>query len=155
MSVWLSWLVVVMFALSSFGCGGAEWNQVEIDSPYEVPKTVTISVGSPPELREPARTLASALADELQSRGIATVTLPPGSGAAEINLELYRWDSQSKEFSWTRPSTAKGTVTVVVETATIGVQGTVSGFRNGGGTVIDAASAAGHLIGRTIATGHE
>lgn len=148
-------MAVILLSLLTFGCGGAEWHKVEIDSPYQVPKTLTISVGSPPDLREPARTLALALADELHNRGIAAVILPPASGAAEINLMLYRWDTLSKEFSWTRPSSAKGTITVVVDTATIGVQGSVSGWRNAGGTVNDAASSAGHLIGRTIATGHE
>jgi hypothetical protein len=99
--------------------------------------------------------LASAVADELQSRGVAAVVVPPASGAAEVNLELYHWDSLPNEFSWTRPSTAQGTITVMVDTATIGVRGWVSGWKNAGGNVNDAASSAGHLIGRTLATGPE
>jgi hypothetical protein len=146
---------VLWASFLSLACTGAEWEKVEIESPYRVPKTLTISVVSPPALREPAQTLASALADELHVRGFTAVILPPASGAGEINLTLYRWDTQPKEFSLIRNNGAKGVITVVVDTSTIGVQGAVSGWVQGAGTVDGAASSVGHLIGRTVATGRQ
>ena len=150
-----SWVTVLLSASLSVACGGAEWTKVEIEAPYRVSETLTISVDSPPALREPAQILASALADELNSRGLEAVILPAASGAGEINLTLYRWDTLPKGFSWHRGSSAKGIITVMVDTATIGVQGEVTGWKVGAGTANTAASYAGHLIGRTIATGHQ
>jgi hypothetical protein len=150
-----AWATVLLIAFLTGGCGGAEWRKLEIDSPYRVPKALTISVSSQPEQREPAQVLALALADELKSRGIAAVIVPPAGGAAEVNIELYRWDTLPKGFSWTRPGSAKGIVAVTVDTATIGVRGEVSGWKNAGGTINDAARSAGHLIGRAIGTGPE
>lgn len=149
-------LLTALFACAlTSACGGAEWRKLEIDSPYQIPKTVTISVSSTPPMPRVAEALAAGLADELNGRGIAAIILPPASGAGEVNLELYRWNSVPREFSWTRPASAVGTITVMVDTATLGVRGWVAGYKKMGGNSVDAADATGHLIGRAIATGRE
>jgi len=42
-----------------FGCGGAEWHEIGIASPYRVPRSLTVPVSSPLDLRGPAQALAS------------------------------------------------------------------------------------------------
>jgi len=63
-----------------FGCGGAEWHEIGIASPYRVPKSPTVQVSSPLDLRGPAQTLASVLADELNSRRVAAIVWRAASG---------------------------------------------------------------------------
>ncbi len=154
------WLVScgwMLFAGSALvGCSGAEWRTVQIDSPYTAPKSLTVTVVAPPAAKEAAEALSSALVDELRSGGIAATVVPAVSGAAEANLSINKWDPGSRGLRWLAFGSGQGECIVSVDTATIGVEGTVHGWVKGGffgGDADNAASAAGHLIGKAIVTG--
>ena len=154
-SCWMP-CALLLFAGVLEGCSGAEWKTVQIDTPYTAPKSITITVVAPPAAREAAQALSSALVDELRSGGIAATVVPATSGAAEANLSINKWDPGSRGLRWLAFGSGQAECTVTVDTATIGVEGTVHGWLKGGffgGDADGAASAAGHLIGKAIVTG--
>jgi hypothetical protein len=101
--------------------------------------------------------LASALLDELAIAGIQGTIVSAANGAAEANLTVGSWDPGSQGLRWLIGFGAgEGEIVVSVDTATIGIEGTVHGWVSGGlfgGDDENSARAAGRLIGRTILTG--
>jgi hypothetical protein len=147
-----------MLAISTslLGCARAEWQQIEIDSPYRAPQVLTVDVSAAPGQQEAARALASSLANALRHGGITTVIVPPASGAAEANVTITRWGSASSAKHELEGDPNAGQITVTLDTATIGIAGTAHGWATGGffgSNANSAASEVGSLIGWTIVTG--
>ena len=148
--------LLLAMSASLAACAQAEWQKVEIDSPYRAPQLLPINVIAAPAQKEAARALSSSLADALQHGGITAVIVPPESGAAEANVTIARWGSESSARHELELDHDRGQITVTIDTATIGIEGTAYGWVNGGvfsGSASKAASAVGSLIGRTIVTG--
>jgi hypothetical protein len=97
------------------------------------------------------------LVDELASAGIQGSIVSEANGAAEANLTVGSWQPGSQGLRWLIGFGAgKGEIVVSVDTATIGIEGSVHGWVTGGlfgGDDENSARAAGHLIGRTIVSG--
>jgi hypothetical protein len=144
-------------ALGGFilGCSGASWRSVEIDAPYERPKAVTVSIIAPPKAREAADALAAAVVEGLASEGIQARAVPATSGSADATLTIVKWDAGTRSLRWFLYGVGRGTIVVEFD-GIVGVEGTVDGWVNGGilgGASENSATAVGHLIAKTIATG--
>src|SRR5262249_19633062 len=88
-------LGVLLACTSLIGCNGSEWQKVQIDSPYQVPKALTITVIAPSEVQQAARALTSALVAELKSGGIAATVVPESAESSEAELVITKWDPGS------------------------------------------------------------
>ena len=152
---WMGAATILVASLVS--CGQAEWQKIEIESPYRAPRLLTINVIADPAQKEAAQALASSLADTLTNGGVTVVIVPPASGAAEANVTITRWGSESfAKHELEGGNEPRGQITVTIDTATIGIEGTAHGWVKGGffsGNSNHAASAVGALIGRTILSG--
>jgi hypothetical protein len=153
----VSWAAVLVAGAVLLGCSGAEWRAVEIDSPYQAPKALTVTVVAPRVAQEASQALISALVDELRSSGISATIVSGTAGGAEANLTISKWEPGSQAMRWLVGFGAgEGEIVVTVDTATIGIAGTAHGWISGGffgGDSNDSAIATGRLIGRTIITG--
>jgi hypothetical protein len=143
------------------GCSSASWQQLEIESAYRPPKALTIAVIGRPSTAEAAEALESALVDGLSSHGIKATIIPETAGAPDASVTIVKWDPGSRALRWLVPfGSGEGQVVVAVESSSAdgqaGIDGTARGQVSGGffgGSSDNAASAAGHLIADTIATG--
>ncbi len=147
------WLGVMIACAALFGCAGGEWEKVEIEQGYRVPKQLTITVIAAPTEKERAEALANALVEELHKGGIVGVVVPAAGGAAEMNVTLYRSEFRPRGFAWAMTRDGQVVVVVEVDTATLGIEGTAYGWVKNKSDPSNAAAAVGKLIGKTIATG--
>jgi hypothetical protein len=149
---WGTWLA----AFSLAGCAGAEWRNVEIESGYQRPKAVTVTVIASPATKEAADALAAGVVDELHSCGVKATVVSETSDTSDASLRIVKWDPGSQSLRWLVGFGEGKAKIVVAVSGTVGVEGTVDGWVTGGlfgGTSDGAPAAAGHLIGKTIATG--
>ncbi len=137
------------------GCSGASWQKVEIDSPYEVPKAMTIVVVARPVMKSASAALSSALLDGLASRHIKATLIPESSGTPDATVSIVKWDPGSRGLRWLA-GMAGGGGEVIVTVESLSVDGTARGWVHGGflgGSDDNSAEAVGDLIADTIATG--
>jgi hypothetical protein len=144
----------LLTCLVFFGCSGASWQRVEVDSPYEVPKELTIAVVAGPATREASEALLSALLDGLSTKGIKA-TIVPGSRSPDATLSVVKWDPGSRGLRWFL-GFGGGMGEVVVTVDGMGVDGVARGWVASGffgGSDENSAEAAGNMIAYTLATG--
>jgi hypothetical protein len=70
-------------------------------------------------------------------------------------LTIVKWDAGTRSLRWFLYGVGRGTIVVEFD-GIVGVEGTVDGWVNGGilgGASENSATAVGHLIAKTIATG--
>jgi len=146
-------ILLVCFLLC--GCAGASWQKVEIESPYQVPKSVTVAVVARRELKPAADALGTALVSGLTSRDIRASFVSDAGGSADVTVSIVKWDPGSRSTRWlTSAMAGKGEVQVTVES--LSVDGIAQGWVRGGffgGADESSAEAVGNLIAKTIATG--
>jgi hypothetical protein len=140
--------------LALLGCSGASWQKLEVDSPYDLPKQLTIAVVQGPGTDEASQALTSALVDELSSRGVKA-TVVTESDRPDVTVSIVAWDGGSRGLRWFLGYGA-GQGEVSVDVASVGVDGRAHGWVAGGflgGSDEDSADAAGRTIAYTLATG--
>jgi hypothetical protein len=136
------------------GCSGASWQRVEIDAPYEVPKTLTIAIVPGPAPREAVDAMSAALVDELSDHGIkaTVVTL---SRSPDATVSIVRWDAGSRGLRFLVGfGVGEGNVVATVDSVSVNgiARGWVTGGRYGGRDE-NSAEAAGKMIAYTLGTG--
>ncbi|HTQ06144.1 MAG TPA: DUF4410 domain-containing protein [Polyangiaceae bacterium] len=158
MSLFSAGLSRVFFGLCTclalLGCSGASWEKLQLDSPYDVPKRLTIAVVQGPATDEALEALTSALVDELSSHGIK-VTIVTEGDRPDATVSIEQWDGGSRGLRWFLGFGA-GEGDVSVDVASVGVDGRAHGWVAGGffgGSDEDSADAAGRMIAYTLATG--
>src|SRR5690348_13745982 len=140
--------------LALVGCSGASWQKLQVDSPYEVPKRLTIAVVQGPATDDAFNALTSAMVDELSGRGIKA-TIVSESDRPDATVSIVEWDGGSRGLRWFLGFGA-GEGEVSVNVASVGVEGRAHGWVAGGffgGSDEDSADAAGRKIAYTLATG--
>jgi hypothetical protein len=146
---------ILLVCLSIVGCSGAAWKTLEIESGYQPPKAVTIIVDASESNKEVAEALTAGVVEELTSDGIKA-TVVSGTADVSANLTIVRWDPGSQVLRWMLGFGQGKAEIVVAVSGSVGLTGTANGWVTGGfvgGDSADAPTAAGHLIGKTIATG--
>lgn len=139
------------------GCSGASWQKFEADSPYEVPKAMTIAIVSRPMMKSAAEALSRALLDGLDSHGIKATLIPETSGTPDVTVSIVKWDPGSQGQRWWTASFG-GHGEVIVEVDSLAIDGTAEGWVSGGffgGQDENSAEAVGDLIAESIATGQK
>ena len=146
----------MLVCAAMLGCSGATWRTLDVESGYQPPKVVTVTVISTSVTRDPAKALAIALVEELQSHRIRATVIEETRGTADTTVTIGKWDPGSQGLRWLFfLASGKGEISVSVS-GTVGVAGMADGWVKGGwfgGESNNAAIAAGELIGRTIAQG--
>ena len=146
---------VVLVGVALLGCSGASWQKVEIESPYQAPKGVTVAVVARPTMKSASDALGTAIVDGLASHGIRGSLISEASGTPDVTVSIVKWEPGSRSLRWLASATAgKGEVIVTVDS--VSVDGTARGWVSGGflgGKDENSAEAVGTLIADTLATG--
>jgi hypothetical protein len=136
------------------GCSGAAWQRVEIDSPYEVPKTLTIAIVPGPAAHEALDAMSSALLSELSDHGVRA-TVVSLSDTPDATVVIVKWDAGSRALRWfVGFGVGEGNVVATVDS--VSVKGLARGWVTGGwygGSEQNSAEAAGRMIAYTLGTG--
>jgi len=137
------------------GCSGASWRSVDINSGYQPPRAVNVTISVAAKDSEVGKALVSALVEELNDHGIEATVVSGTSGRPEASVSIVKWNPGSRGLRWVGFGSGKGEIVVEVG-GSVGVEGTADGWVKGGffgGDAENAAIAVGQLIGETIATG--
>jgi len=155
-SSWLVRALQILLTCSLFcACSGASWEKVEIESPYQAPKSLTIAIVARRDMKAAAEALGTALVSGLESRDIRATVVPEAGGSPDVTVSIVKWDPGSRSTRWlTSAMAGKGEVQVTVDS--LKVDGMAKGWVRGGflgGPDESSAEAVGKLIAKTIATG--
>lgn len=137
------------------GCSGASWQKVEIDSPYQAPKAMTIAIVARPTMKPASNALSAALRDGLESHGIKATLISETSGNPDVTVSVIKWEPGSQGTRWLT-ATLSGRGEIIVKVDSLAVDGTAEGWVRGGflgGQDESSAEAVGNLIAESIATG--